>query len=94
MNLNKIVDQFFRENEYNKISDRVLVLRYDGICVYSNQADNFETSSICALVSGAWQAAESMASLLKKKRDFLDFRFSFDTSSDGLYIVPFNIMGK
>ena len=92
MNLNLLVKQFFNENEYNKISDRLVVIRQDGITLYSNYDNKFEESSIGALVSGLWQAAESLSSLLKSGQDFFEFRLGFDTSSDGLYVLPFHIM--
>ena len=94
MNVNVLIKQFFTENEYHKIADRLVVLRSDGINIYSNIEDRFEASSIGALVSGLWQAAESLSSLLKSNHDYYDFRLGFDTSSDGLYVLPFKMMGK
>jgi len=94
MNLNLLVKQFFNENEYNKIANRLLVVRHDGINVYSNFDNEFEASSIGALVSGIWQAAESLSSLLKNDNEFFEFRLGFDTSSDGLYILPVNILNS
>lgn len=94
MNVNKLIKQFFIENDYHRIADRIVVLRGDGISIYSNIEDQYESSSIGALVSGLWQAAESLSSMLKKDDQFIDFRLAFDTTSDGLYVVPFKMMGK
>jgi hypothetical protein len=61
MNLNLLVKQFFNENEYNKISDRLVVIRQDGITLYSNYDNKFEESSIGALVSGLWFVCSSFS---------------------------------
>ena len=92
MNLNLVVKQFFNENEYNRIAKRLLLMRHDGINVYSNYDDENEAASIGALVSGVWQAAESLSGLIKKENEFFEFRLGFDTTSDGLYILPINIL--
>lgn len=92
MNLNLLVKKFFDENDYDKIANRLVVIRHDGINIYSNVDNQFEASSIGALVSGLWQAAESLSSLLKNNNEFFEFRLGFDTSSDGLYVLPFTIM--
>lgn len=92
MNLNSLIKNFFNENDYHKIADRLLVLRHDGINLYSNFDDQFEASNMGALVSGLWQAAESLSSMLKKENEFFEFRLGFDTTSDGLYVLPFTIL--
>lgn len=92
MNLNLLVEKFFKENDYDRIADKLVVMRHDGINVYSNCNDQFEASSIGALVSGLWQAAESLSSLLKNTNEFYEFRLGFDTTSDGLYVLPLTIM--
>ncbi len=94
MNLNQIVRQFFDENEYHKLADKIVIIRGDGIAIYSNFEDYLEAQTVGALVSGVWQAAESLSSLLNKNESFLDFRLGFDTSADGLYILPFTILEK
>ena len=94
MNLNILVKQFFVENDYQKISDRIIVLRSDGIKVYSNFENDTEAASIGALVSGLWQAAETLASMDNNKKDYLDFRLGFDSSSDGLYVLPLTVLGS
>ncbi len=92
MNLNQIVKQFFDENEYYRLANKIIIIRADGINIYSSFDNQFEASSVGALVSGLWQAAESISSFLKNKNEFLDFRLGFDTSSDGLYVLPFPVL--
>ena len=66
----------------------------DGISIYSNCEDKFEVSTIGALTSGLWQAAESLSAIVGKNNDFFEFRLGFDTSSDGLYILPVKIINE
>ena len=89
MNLNGMVKQFFDENAFGLLADRITVIRYDGICVYSNVKDDFESASICALVSGLWQAAKSLNSLVGANQNFYNYRLGFDTTENGLYVLPF-----
>ena len=75
----------------------LFLCRKDGGVLYKHGAitDNIDPDSICVLMSGAWQAAETvsmMASKEKKLEGF--FRFSFDTSSNGIYILPLEIHSK
>jgi len=94
MNLNEIVKRFFEENDYNKIANKIVVIRADGINIYSNLDNVLEASSIGALVGGLWQAASSLSSMLKKSNEFMEFRLGFDTTSDGVYVLPFEIMNS
>jgi hypothetical protein len=94
MNLSMIIKQFFIENDFHKIANKTAVVRNDGIVLFSN-SDNFnESSSIGALVSGLWQAAQSLNSIVSDRSEILEFRLSFDTSDQGIYILPFNINKK
>jgi hypothetical protein len=92
LNLNLLVKQFFNENDYNKISSRLALVRGDGIIIYSNAEDSFESSSIGALVSGVWQAAESLNSIISNNNEDFDFRLAFDTTENGLYILPIDVL--
>mgnify|MGYP000353386217 CR=1 FL=1 len=94
MNLGVLVKQFFEENEYHKLAQRVSVIRHDGIDLYTNVENKLEASSIGALVSGLWQAAQSLSKLIADQTDFFEFRLAFDTSSSGLYVLPFSINGS
>lgn len=94
VNLNLLVRQFFLENEYNKLAEKIVLLRSDGIHIYSNVESQFETSSIGALVSGLWHAAQSLSAMTNTKTSEDEFRLSFDTSLDGLHVLPLKIMGE
>lgn len=87
MNIKLLINNFFEENDFGRISDHISVVRNDGIVIYSNTKDNFIASSMGALSSGLWQAATSMIEFVDK-RDDEEFRLTFDTSSSGVYILP------
>lgn len=90
MNLSTALKQFFVENDFQYLAKRITIIRHDGICVYSNSSNDYESATICALVSGLWQAAKALSSLSEKREDFSDFRLSFDTTENGLHVLPFN----
>lgn len=90
INLKSLVTNFFIENGFDKFSNHLCIVRSDGIVLYSNSKDKFVEGSIGALASGVWQAASSMMSYVNKNDDS-DFRFNFDTSSNGIYILPINL---
>lgn len=80
------IETFFTMCEFNN-SLTISFVRDDGIVVYSNFHSELDSKSIGALVGGVWQAARSLASFVSKEKS-IDFRFSFDTSSDGILIFP------
>jgi hypothetical protein len=86
MNLNTIVSQFFTQCERD--FDRTILVRADGIVVYSSKDIIQEAASIGALVGGVWQAAEALNKQISPEKDIKEYRFSFDQSDSGLYIVP------
>lgn len=92
MNISSIIKQYFIENKYDEIVESLTVIRNDGVVLFSNSSDEFKNSSIGALASGLWQAANSLNSLLESKTDELDLRLSFDTSNNGLYILPIKVV--
>lgn len=94
MNLNKIIKHFFMENDYHLMAAKTAVVRSDGIVLFSNSESFEESSSIGALVGGLWQAATSLNSIVSNKNKEFDFRLSFDTSNQGIYILPININKK
>lgn len=89
MNFNGVVRQFFVENDFHKLADKIAVVRTDGVLVFSNTDDFNESYSMGALVGGLWQAAEALNSLVSADHDIFDFRLSFDTSAQGIYVIPF-----
>ena len=46
MNINTLIKQFFVESDYDKLAERLVVLRQDGIDLYSNINNKFETSPL------------------------------------------------
>lgn len=77
----------------NEINARLFVTREDGITIYDSIQNN-TTTSVAALVSGLWQASEALMGLVHPKNDVMEFRLGFDTSSDGIYLFPFELYGK
>lgn len=86
------INFFFNEYEFN-LGTSLSFVREDGIILYSNFPNEIESKSIGALVGGVWQAARSLASFASKQ-DVLDFRLSYDTSSDGIAIYPLSHGGQ
>ena len=75
------------------INARLFVTREDGITIYDS-VQNQTTTSVSALVSGVWQASEALMGLAHPNQDVMDFRLGFDTSSQGIYLMPFSLNGK
>lgn len=94
MNVNFVVKKFFEENKYDKLADKILLVRQDGINIYSNIQNSLEATSMGALVGGVWQAAQALSELSGTRHELLEYRLGYDTSADGLYIVPLKISGK
>ncbi|MBC77316.1 MAG: hypothetical protein CME64_15025 [Halobacteriovoraceae bacterium] len=88
MNLSKLVKEFFVENEFNMISERVALVRSDGTVLYANSLSSMESSNIGALASGIWQAAQSLTALVNQDTSDKHYRLAFDTSSEGIYLIP------
>jgi hypothetical protein len=75
------------------IGARLFVTREDGITVYDS-IQNQTTTSVAALVSGVWQASEALMGLVRHDQNVMEFRLGFDTSSEGIYLFPFELEGK
>lgn len=72
---------------------RLFVCREDGISVYDFVSDSTR-AQVSALVAGMWQASEALVKLIDESQDAYDFRLGFDTSSSGVFLLPFNHSGK
>jgi hypothetical protein len=72
---------------------RLFVCREDGISVYDFVSDSTR-AQVSALVSGMWQASEALVRLIDDSQEAYDFRLGFDTSSSGVFLLPFNHAGK
>ena len=95
----KYIEQFFKSCEIDEKLNRYsfFLIRHDGVVLYHN--DNVETSlsksSIGALLGGVWQAANALASFIPKGSQNEEvYRFSFDTASQGIYVVPAKVYNE
>lgn len=94
-NIPKYVETFFKSCEIDEKINRYsfFLIRYDGVVLYHNNnlADSLSKSSIGALLGGVWQAAKALANFIPEEEAKEGYRLSFDTSSQGVYIVPINV---
>lgn len=81
------------EPKRGNIKARLFVSRDDGITVYDSVNDK-TTTSVAALVSGLWQASEALMSLVHQGQDVMEFRLGFDTSEQGIFLLPFSLSNK
>lgn len=75
------------------IKARLFVSRDDGITIYDS-VQNQTTTSVSALVSGVWQASEALMGIANPSSNVMEYRFAFDTSSQGVYLFPLSVGGK
>ena len=90
--LSEHVSKFLSESsQFKKIDKHILHLcRVDGILVFSTDKSKSieDQASVGALIGGVWQAAETRSSFIPGFCEKDVYRFSFDTSSRGIYIYP------
>lgn len=88
----KYVEAFFKSCEIDDKINRFsfFMIRSDGVVLYHNNtmANSLSKSSIGALLSGVWQASKALSEFIPKEEAKEGYRLSFDTSSQGIYIVP------
>ncbi len=88
--LEVVIHNFFKE--YAGLESlknaALLVCRRDGVPLFSYKTfeSTWNDSTAGALIGGMWQAAETLTQFIPEVKDE-DFRFSFDTSSRGIFIV-------
>ncbi len=87
MNLNSLISDYFDNNCDFDVSMTTIV-RADGIVVYSSRDLAPKAASIGALVGGVWQAAEALNTHSGKGEEISEYRFSFDKTDSGIYILP------
>ncbi|MCO4792920.1 MAG: hypothetical protein KC493_04365 [Bacteriovoracaceae bacterium] len=94
-NLNNELINFLNEYLSTSALDRfsVFACRQDGVILYKRDGIGLSVdhSSVGALLGGVWQAANTLASFLPEQEKKEIFRLSFDTSSSGIYILPFEL---
>ena len=91
-NIPKYVETFFKSCEIDEKINRYsfFLIRHDGVVLYHNNnlGNSLSQSSIGALLGGVWQAARALANFIPKEESKEGYRLSFDTSAQGVYIVP------
>lgn len=89
----QVIESYF---DHHKLDDvfrfvTIVTLRQDGVVVYSNETAE-EMMTIGALMTGAWQASKALLDTLPNNNEEENvLRFSFDSSSSGVYILPLDI---
>ena len=89
----KLIEQFFLSLEIDQRLNRFsfFLIRQDGVILYQNKKDlKINAHSVGALLGGVWQASSALTEFIPGKKREEEFRLSFDTSSEGIYIVPVN----
>ncbi|MBY0413046.1 MAG: hypothetical protein K2Q18_02720 [Bdellovibrionales bacterium] len=88
----RYVQAFFDSCEIDAKISRFsfFMIRSDGVVLYHNDnlKNSMSKSSIGALLSGVWQASKALSEFIPKEEAKEGYRLSFDTSSQGIYIVP------
>jgi hypothetical protein len=94
-NIPKYVESFFKSCDIDEKLERYsfFLIRHDGVVLYHNNnlGDSLSKSSIGALLGGVWQAARALANFIPKEDSMEGYRLSFDTTSQGVYVVPINV---
>lgn len=86
-NLPDLFRQFFYQDQ-TLIDFHFFIARNDGILLYQNSARELAAPA-GALTCGLWQAAESLSKIFSLNSQD-EFRLSFDSSEQGLYVLKFN----
>lgn len=91
----KFVNAFFESCEIDKTLSRYsfFLVRADGVVLYHNEnlVKGINKASIGALLGGVWQASKALSDFIPQKNESDVFRLSFDTSSQGVYIIPISV---
>lgn len=95
----KYVESFFKSCEIDQKLNRYsfFLIRLDGVVLYHNNNDVITSSaksSIGALLGGVWQASRALSEFIPNKENEEAFRLSFDSSSQGIYVLPINLFGE
>jgi len=85
------ISEFFNQNvvddRYGPLS--VFITRPDGHIIFKRTSGAQKSdSSIGALIAGLWQASQALSSIISKNDDSFSYRLSYDTSSNGVYVLP------
>lgn len=91
---NDIFKQYFAKNKLEIDLTRVslFICRHDGVMLHAfSQQGSQVLSSIGALLAGVWQAAQALSQFIPNRRNELDFRLGFDSSAEGVYLLPMQV---
>lgn len=95
MKITLTIEQYFKNKPIDFLNQgSVAVLRSDGIVLYyysNNDSDEKSLSSYFVLAAGAWQASNEIRSHVNLGDNEEIFRFSFDTSSQGVYVLSIDV---
>ena len=91
MNFNGHIKSFFEENDYGRLAQDISLVSKNGILIYSNNASP-NNASVGALISGVWQASQSLSEMVSGEESKDLFRFSYDSASSGVYILPLELV--
>lgn len=91
------ISEFFSNN---KVDERfgplsVFITRPDGHLIYKRTSEQGKSdASIGALIAGLWQASQALSSIIASSEETTNYRLSYDTSSNGLYVLPISNQGE
>ena len=80
---------FAEKEKVGLVGVNLYLIRRDGSIVYTD-GDSKDTQTVGALISGAWQATMEIL----KKKESAGFRFSFGSSSSGIYVLSLVLGGE
>ncbi len=85
------ISEFFNKNG---VEDKfgplnVFITRPDGHIIFKKTPSSHKTdTSIGALIAGLWQASQALSSIISNNEGPSNYRLSYDTSSNGVYVLP------
>lgn len=85
-NLPELFRQFFYQDQ-TLVDFHFFISRQDGILVYENSSRELATPA-GVLTCGLWQAAEALSKLFSLNGNE-EFRLSFDSTDQGIYVLKF-----
>lgn len=65
----------------------IMLVRQDGLVLFSNREKGIDRHSFGALVGGVWQAAKTLSDLVEADTNEI-FKLNFGTSSKGIFLMP------
>ncbi len=90
MNLKQTIHHFVNTQTQLDNLD-FFIVRQDGIVLYEHSMLDAQIAG--ALISGVWHASHALMSLLPLTSE-KEYRLSFDTSNQGVYILNFKMVGQ